>query len=687
METNGLKSNAGPEEGGGEEDRRRQLSAKPPICHSDKTLDQIESTRQPSLTKNDKKLTFDPQLKSQSTFLQVELDQSTRTDTNTDTIPTHTVTQTPAPSWFLQLARRHLSFKTGMGRMFNLSPSPSSQFQLTKNLTSGQTIMGLADQLRNTLLPKSLSSGDLFGRNRQASAQSKSNPNNNLKAALFSTNPLKTVATNKIRSISAAAVNDHKMVAGNTSIQTTNTTANHSVRTLVSKSYTDFCLSTNLRSRPNDCLFFCALCLDQLPAGKVHPLICCGCVYCLDCLSRYVEISVQEHFDLLKLSCPSADCPARPRNLLSEHEIRALCPARLFPLYERLRKQQEVAADPQLIWCPRPDCEGVCRLPERWTIGCDGQVKLRTLPVETDQQKQQLHHSSTSSLKVANRTDEYHNQSFEFSSDGSNNAADTSNGFLERIPVRCELCRFTFCAHCRRAYHQQLPCQSRSEDESLALLLKRNSIGQRLQIKKCPQCAIFIQRDEGCAQMMCCKCKHVFCWFCMQSLEVSSSRIWLFFSKNIFNWVFLFRQTGRPSAASLRSRTVQEQTWPFSSVRLVASNSSDRNLCRFRSFASSHQSAFFVDRPLRLLCRALLWFQNIWIHPTHGQLHCFLFRRSLFGMKKSFSAGCLLPPPRTNNKYAFNHVQCTCTEQKFQIVVLTILIIITTIIKCPQLKY
>jgi hypothetical protein len=30
-----------------------------------------------------------------------------------------------------------------------------------------------------------------------------------------------------------------------------------------------------------------------------------------------------------------------------------------------------------------------------------------------------------------------------------------------------------------------------------------------------------IERDTGCAQMMCKRCKHVFCWYCLQSLDVS----------------------------------------------------------------------------------------------------------------------------------------------------------------------
>lgn len=42
-------------------------------------------------------------------------------------------------------------------------------------------------------------------------------------------------------------------------------------------------------------------------------------------------------------------------------------------------------------------------------------------------------------------------------------------------------------------------------------------------IKRCPKCKVYIERDEGCAQMMCKSCKHAFCWHCLESLDVSAA--------------------------------------------------------------------------------------------------------------------------------------------------------------------
>ena len=41
------------------------------------------------------------------------------------------------------------------------------------------------------------------------------------------------------------------------------------------------------------------------------------------------------------------------------------------------------------------------------------------------------------------------------------------------------------------------------------------------EIKRCPLCFVPIERADGCAQMMCKRCKHVFCWYCLAPLDVS----------------------------------------------------------------------------------------------------------------------------------------------------------------------
>lgn len=40
-------------------------------------------------------------------------------------------------------------------------------------------------------------------------------------------------------------------------------------------------------------------------------------------------------------------------------------------------------------------------------------------------------------------------------------------------------------------------------------------------IKRCPRCRFPLEWIAGCAQIMCVNCKHIFCWYCLKSLDVS----------------------------------------------------------------------------------------------------------------------------------------------------------------------
>ena len=100
---------------------------------------------------------------------------------------------------------------------------------------------------------------------------------------------------------------------------------------------------------------------------------------------------------------------------------------------------------------------------------------------------------------------------------------------FQGVPVSCPTCDKEFCSLCSATWHPGLSCA-----ENGALLVARGGSGPgggqpedgclmwtSDDIKKCPMCSVFIERDAGCAQMMCKRCKHVFCWYCLTSLDVS----------------------------------------------------------------------------------------------------------------------------------------------------------------------
>ena len=64
-------------------------------------------------------------------------------------------------------------------------------------------------------------------------------------------------------------------------------------------------------------------------------------------------------------------------------------------------------------------------------------------------------------------------------------------------------------------------------DLANALWLKANT-------KKCPRCAALIEKDEGCNHMTCRKCRHDFCWICMQAWSLHSNNTGGYFQCNRF---------------------------------------------------------------------------------------------------------------------------------------------------------
>lgn len=85
------------------------------------------------------------------------------------------------------------------------------------------------------------------------------------------------------------------------------------------------------------------------------------------------------------------------------------------------------------------------------------------------------------------------------------------------VSVECPSCHLKFCSCCKDAWHEESSCRdSQSAMPEHGALFGTDADSP---IKQCPVCRIYIERNEGCAQMMCKNCKHTFCWYCLQNLD------------------------------------------------------------------------------------------------------------------------------------------------------------------------
>lgn len=156
------------------------------------------------------------------------------------------------------------------------------------------------------------------------------------------------------------------------------------------------------------------------------------------------------------ISCPDATCPSE--GILRQEEIKKLAGNELYEKHKKYRLNREIEIDHNRTWCPRAGCETVCQL----------------CPLER----------------------------------------------CSPQSVCCPTCTTNFCSNCKLEWHEGFSCEQNSK--RLAKEGKAEEPGIPFDsdlIKCCPMCNVPIEKDEGCAQMMCKRCKHVFCWYCLASLD------------------------------------------------------------------------------------------------------------------------------------------------------------------------
>jgi len=201
----------------------------------------------------------------------------------------------------------------------------------------------------------------------------------------------------------------------------------------------------------------CKLCLGDVPLSKTSEIVQCGCSFCKDCMKSYVEFEIQE--GAYDISCPDAQC--EKQGVISLAEVDVLVSKELVEKHNKFRLNREVDLDVNRIWCPRAGCETVCNV-------C-GPVE-RCLPQS----------------------------------------------------VHCPTCSSDFCSNCKNPWHSGFSCEEntrRLTREGHTDLTEPGIPFDSDLIKCCPMCNVPIEKDEGCAQMMCKRCKHVFCWYCLASLD------------------------------------------------------------------------------------------------------------------------------------------------------------------------
>uniref|UniRef100_H2ZR47 RBR-type E3 ubiquitin transferase n=1 Tax=Ciona savignyi TaxID=51511 RepID=H2ZR47_CIOSA len=147
-------------------------------------------------------------------------------------------------------------------------------------------------------------------------------------------------------------------------------------------------------------------------------------------------------------------------------QIELLSKPDTYEKYKRLKFEQEVAIDPRRTFCPEVSCSAVC-------------------------------HVCTNSYLYSS---------------------------VAPQAVQCATCHLRFCYTCKAEWKHNHKCSeyTRTFGSEFQNLQNRTGFsfgGHNASIKRCPVCNILIEKDRGCAQMICKHCSHVFCWYCLKLLD------------------------------------------------------------------------------------------------------------------------------------------------------------------------
>lgn len=243
--------------------------------------------------------------------------------------------------------------------------------------------------------------------------------------------------------------------------------------------------------------FDCQVCLEPKKGSACYRMERCNHVFCIGCLQDYYNNCIQEG-DVNNVKCLSTECgqiggkKSKKNRLLSPKELLQIpIPLETVERYAKIKRKKKVEADPTMIYCPRPWCQGAMR--------------TKKYPKITDVREMDASDSETDE-PVKDQPE------VGTKSSGPEKRPVGTRG-MDRLAV-CEDCTLAFCTVCLASWHGDfVNCQPRdksqlTEDEQASLnFIVRNTT-------PCPTCAVPCQKSYGCNHMTCFQCKTHFCYLC-----------------------------------------------------------------------------------------------------------------------------------------------------------------------------
>lgn len=209
----------------------------------------------------------------------------------------------------------------------------------------------------------------------------------------------------------------------------------------------------------------------------------CKHEFCRECLREYILNKINTS-NVIDIECPLGK--SKCSLIINENDIKLLVLEYDYKRYKKFVRRVNISKIPGVIFCPFSNCESYAIKNSKLNTNTNLQIDLKIID------------------------DQYQSQS-NFNDKKQENIQENSN-FEENNFIFCIENKHYFCIKCLNEAHLNQNCMIKAE-------LEFNKAVEKMQnVKRCPKCGFYIQKNDGCNHMTCVnlECKHEFCWICMK---------------------------------------------------------------------------------------------------------------------------------------------------------------------------
>lgn len=220
----------------------------------------------------------------------------------------------------------------------------------------------------------------------------------------------------------------------------------------------------------------CAICFEETPADKMLRMGCGEHFFCVDCLSRHVEVCIRES------SCPRCPAPSCRYSFVTD-DIRRCADDELFAQWDQLQLKVCLQTDSEFHQCPG--------------VGCQ-------YPILVDPSIQRIHCPSCCSVYCGKCRHPVHRSDVPCEAWEANRAL-----WMDWLGSGC------------LDYHSAQSTTEAAHNVTLLTLIQ-SELFKAKNCRLCPSCKRIINKDGGCGMMVCGKdgdtgkslsgCGHQFMW-------------------------------------------------------------------------------------------------------------------------------------------------------------------------------